>query len=118
MNTEKTIEQLVAEMNNRPVTLEQLQKLEEDKTPAGRAAYIAAVGQFMEHSRTSANKMLAALEREQAAPVTVAATIAQQSQKLDEIEETLERTLSHVRAGNAALRAASRRPWWMRFLCC
>jgi hypothetical protein len=115
----KTVEQLVTEMNNPPVTLEQLQKLEADKTPAGRAAYLAAAAQFTEHSGSSADKLLEALKREDATQsVTVAATIAQQSKKLDDIEQTLEGTLRHVRAANAALRAATRRPWWMRFLCC
>ena len=118
MSSNKTMTELVIEMNNGPVTLEQLQKLNEDKTPAGQAAYLAAATQFTEHSGSYANKMLATLQREQAAqPMMITATIAQQSEALERIEDTLEGTLRHVRAANAALRSASR-PWWMRFLCC
>lgn len=115
--SEKTMNELVREMNANPVTLEQLTALEQDKTPAGREAYLQAAKKFVEHAGSTADKMLVALKREQE-PQTVAAQIARQSETLDNVEANLEATLHHVRAANKALREATKRPWWMRFLCC
>ncbi len=107
--------ELVVEMNNRPVTLAQLKALEQDTTPAGRVAYLEAAKKFVEHAGVSATKMLAALEREQE---PMAGIVARQSETLDNVEANLEATLRHVRAANASLRGAQKRPWWMRFICC
>lgn len=97
-------------------TLEQIQALKEDNTPAGREKFLKAATAFTENAGKFANEKMAELERD---PVVVAAnTIQRSSAQLDAIEANLERALRNVRKANAGLRAGLKRPWWMRFICC
>ncbi len=97
-------------------TLEQIQALKEDTTPAGREKFFQAVANFTENADKFANEKMAELKGD---PVVASKTSIQRSSaQLDNIEANLEATLRHVRAANAALRSTGRRPWWARFLCC
>ena len=114
MTENKTMDQLVLEMNTPPFTQEQLKKLYEDTSPEGRDAYLKAVNSFLDHAKKSAEEIKAALDREeQCDPVLI---LARQSENLNAVEKSLEGALRHVRAANANLRKAGKRSWW--WICC